>query len=313
MIRQREATLAEAARLSVHHPEEALQRLPVIEEKDAASRHARIAGDFAALSPSERVETLLLTGSHEGRRDINERIRAELRLRGSGERIRAFQALDKTAAQKKQLETYEPGLTLRFEKDYRSLGANRGDTAQVERVLSDALIVRLSNGTARTLSPGRLSGKGWSVGVVEELEVAPGERVRFTGTNPRAGFRNGERGIIAEVTAEGFTVQRSDGSTVRLPRDQAVSLDYSYAMTGHSAQGLDASRVVLEKDTHSRTTHHRSFYTDLTRARDAAVVMTDSSHRLGQRVRSDERKPTALEVGRLSERAVARGPELGKE
>ena len=313
MIRQREATLAEAARLSVHHPEEALQRLLVIEEKDAAARYARIAGDFAALSPSDRVETLLLTGSHEARRDINERIRAELRLRGSGDRIRVFQALDKTAAQKKQLETYEPGLTLRFEKDYRSLGASRGDTAQVERVFSDALMVRLSDGTGRTLSAGRLSGKGWSVGVIEELEVAPGERVRFTGTNPRAGFRNGERGIVEEVSAEALTIRRSDGITVRLARNQAVSLDYSYAMTGHSAQGLDASRVVLEKDTYSRATQRRSFYTDLTRARDAAVVMTDSSRRLRQRVRFGERKPTALEVGGLSEAAFARGPELDKE
>jgi conjugative relaxase-like TrwC/TraI family protein len=313
MVRQREATLAEAARLSVHHPEEALQRLPVIEEKDAAARHARIAGDFAALSESDRVETLLLTGSHEARRDINERIRAELWLKGLGERIRVFQAVDKTAAQKKQLETYEPGLTLRFEKDYRSLGVRRGDTAQVERVLSDAVMVRLSNGTGRTLSLGRLSGRGWTVGIIEELEVAPGECVRFTGTDPRAGFRNGERGIVEEVSAETLTIRRSDGNTVRLARDQAAPLDYSYAMTGHSAQGLDASRVVLEKDTHSRTTNHRSFYTDLTRARDAAVVMTDSSRRLGQRVRSVERKPTALEVGGLSERAVARGPELGKE
>ncbi|HWZ64744.1 MAG TPA: MobF family relaxase [Steroidobacteraceae bacterium] len=313
MIRQRDATLAEAARLSVRYPGEALQRLPVIEEKDTAARHARIAGDFVALSASDRVETLVLTGSHEARRDINERIRAKLRLRGSGERIRVFQALDKTAAQKKQLETYEPGLTLRFEKDYRSLGASRGDTAQVERVLSDALMVRLSNGTGRTLSLGRLSGKGWSVGVVEELEVAPGERVRFTGTNPRAGFRNGERGIVEEISAEALTIRRPDGNTVRLPAGHVLSLDYSYAMTGHSAQGLDASRVVLEKDTHSRTTSHRSFYTDLTRARDAAVVMTDSSRRLRQRVRPGERKPTALEVGELSERAAARGPELGKE
>lgn len=40
---------------------------------------------------------------------------------------------------------------------------------------------------------------------------------------------------------------------------------------------------------------------------------TDSPRRLGQRVRSDEQKPTALEVSGLPERGVARGPELGKE
>jgi hypothetical protein len=102
-----------------------------------------------------------------------------------------------TAAQKKQLETYQPGLTVRFEKDYRSLGARRGDTAQVERVFSDAMIITLPDGTHRTMSPRRLSGKGWSVGVVEDLEVSAGEQVRFTGpllghsgSYPRVSQRN---------------------------------------------------------------------------------------------------------------------------
>jgi ATP-dependent exoDNAse (exonuclease V) alpha subunit len=83
---------------------------------------------------------------------------------------------------------------------------------------------------------------------------------------------------------------------VRFARDRVSSLDYSYAVTGHSAQGLDASRVVLEKDTQSRTTDRRSFYTDVTRARDAAVVVTDSSARLARLVRSYRLKLAALDV-----------------
>jgi hypothetical protein len=58
-------------------------------------------------------------------------------------------------------------------------------------------------------------------------------------------------------------------------------------VTGHSAQGLNATRVILEKDTRPRTTNHRSFYTDLTRAREAALVVTDSAQRLVQLGRSD--------------------------
>jgi hypothetical protein len=215
-----------------------------------------------------------------------------------------------TAAEKKQLEKYQPGLTVRFEKDYRSLGAHRGDTAQVERVFADAMIVSSPDGTRRTMSPKRLSGKGWSVGVVEDLEVAAGERIRFTGTNSSAGYRNREQGIVADISARSLAVRRSDGSTVRLVRDRVLSLDYSYAVTGHSAQGLDVSRVVLEKDTHSRTTHRRSFYTDLTRARDAAVVLTDSTRRLAKRVRSDRSKLAALDVVGF---AITTGRELGHD
>jgi ATP-dependent exoDNAse (exonuclease V) alpha subunit len=201
-----------------------------------------------------------------------------------------------TAAQKKQLETYQPGLAVRFEKDYRSLGACRDDTAQVDRVFADAMIIAMPDGTHRTMSPRRLSGRGWSVGVVEEREVATGERVRFTGTNSSAGYRNREQGVVAEISAGALAIRRLDGSTLQLARDRVLSLDYGYAVTGHSAQGLDASRVVLEKDTQSRTTDRRSFYTDVTRARDAAVVVTDSSARLAQLVHSDRVRLAALDV-----------------
>lgn len=296
IVRQRNATLAEAARLSVDEPARALSLPPLIEDEDSAARHARMAEDFGVLSPAAQADTLLLTGSHEARRDINARVRTELGLAGAGEHIRVFRALDKTAAQKNRLETYEPDLSLRFEKNYRSLGARRGDTARVERVLSDGLTVRLADGTRRTMSLRRLNGKGCSVGVAEDLEVALGERVRFIGTDPRAGYRNGERGVVEEIGTEGLLIRRTDGSPLRLSRDQVLSLDHGYAVTGHSAQGLDAARVVLEKETHSRTTNRRSFYTDLTRARDAAVVITDSFARLVQRLSVDQRKVAALEV-----------------
>ncbi|MFZ1907316.1 MAG: AAA family ATPase [Steroidobacteraceae bacterium] len=150
MVRQRNAQLAEAARASVYAPARALQLLPVVEEEHSATRHQRIARDFASLSSTARAETLVLTGSHEARRDINERVRAELGLAGSGRHGQVFRARDKSVAEKKQLETYHSGFTVRFEKDYRSLGVERGDTAEVERVLSDAILLRLSDSTLRT-------------------------------------------------------------------------------------------------------------------------------------------------------------------
>jgi conjugative relaxase-like TrwC/TraI family protein len=296
MIRQREPGLAEAARRSLHEPEKALRLLPIIEVKDSTARHARIASEFAALVPEAQEQTLLLTGSHQARRDINLHVRAALGLTGSGEHIRIFRALDRTVAERTRLETYRPGLALRFEKAYRSLGIRRGDIVPIERVSAEAIMVRLSDGRPRTVLPRKLSAKGWSVGTIEELELSKGDRIRFTGTDPTMDYRNGERGVVEELSADAFAIRRPDGSTLSLPRSRAASLDYSYAVTGHSAQGLDASRVVMEKDSHSRTTDRRSFYTDLTRARDVAAVVTDSTPKLAQRARMDHLKSGALDV-----------------
>ena len=89
MVRQREPTLAKAARMSVREPAQALQLLPVVEEKDSAARYARMARDFGGLSPSEQAQTLLLTGTHEAQRDINEQVRSSF---GSRAPVNAFES-----------------------------------------------------------------------------------------------------------------------------------------------------------------------------------------------------------------------------
>ncbi len=162
------------------------------------------------------------------------------------------------------------------------------------------------------LAPQRLSGNGWYVGSVESLEVAAGDRVRFRGTDPQAGHRNGERGVVEEIAHDTVAIRRSDRRKLQLARARPVALDYGYVMTGHRAQGLDAKRVILEKDAHSRTTNHRSFYTDLTRAREAALVVTDSARRLAQLMRSDLTKSAALDVvGSMGLGAIASTREHG--
>jgi hypothetical protein len=58
--------------------------------------------------------------------------------------------------------------------------------------------------------------------------------------------------------------------------------------------------------------NHRSFYTDLTRAREAALVVTDSARRLSQLVRSDQTKSAALDVvGSMGPGAIASEREHG--
>jgi len=153
--------------------------------------------------------------------------------------------------------------------------------------------------------PDEAGGPRLNAGQRSLVELILTTRNRVIGVNGLAGtgkttvdYRNGERGIVEEISADAIAIRRLDGTALRLPRSGAVSLDYSYAVTGHSAQGLDASRVVFEKESHSRTTDRRSFYTDLTRARDVAVVVTDSIPRLAQRARLGHSKTVALEFVR---------------
>jgi hypothetical protein len=60
-------------RIALRRPE--ARRLPSrVVDPEAATRHERMARDFATLSSSAREQTLLLTGTHNARRDFNERV-----------------------------------------------------------------------------------------------------------------------------------------------------------------------------------------------------------------------------------------------
>ncbi|MBL6748952.1 MAG: conjugative relaxase [Nevskia sp.] len=300
ILRQKNGRLAQAARLSVDEPAKALSRLEVREIADAGERHRRIALDYAEQPRTVRDSTLILTGTNEARAELNRTVRDALKARGelSGQAatVRTFQRKDLTIAEQKRLDRYRVGDAVLFRRAYRSLGVERGEIYQVTRIGSDRVHARSDDGKEIAFGPANLSGKGLSLGRIEGREVAPGEGLRMTDTDRTLGVRNGERGMVHSVSPGAIELRSADGGSKTLRTDRVLPLEYSYAATGHSAQGLGADRVLLDKDTKARTTDHRSFYTDLTRAKHAAIVYTNDRSALPQAIARQSQKTAALDA-----------------
>lgn len=300
ILRQRNGRLAEAARLSVDEPVRALSRLEVCEIADADERYHRIALDYAGLDRTARDSTLVLTGTNQARVQLNRAVRDVLKsqgeLSGVSTHVRVFQRRDLTEAEQKRLDRYRMGDAVSFRKAYRSIGVGRGEIYQVTRIGNEGVLARSDAGKEITFDPVRLSGKGLSLGRIEEREISAGEALRITDTDRTLGMRNGERLTVASVTGEVIEVQTHAGLRKTLQANRVLPIEYGYAVTGHSAQGLGADRVLLDKDAKARTTDHRSFYTDLTRAKREAIVYTDDHKALPQAVVRQSQKSAALEV-----------------
>ena len=309
MRRQRTPKLATAARLSVDRPAAALEHVEVREIADPDARYAAIAKDFVALSAAERAQTLVLTGTNEAKRALNAVIRAELKgqqaLGADAGEVETFQRRDLTQAEQKELGRYGIGDAVRFERAYRRLSVARGDVLRVTALGNDHLVLADSNGRSVEFRPTRASGLGFTVGQVEARSLAAGDRLRLTGTDKDQGYRNGDRGAVERMDDRTVLLRLDDGRAVTLSRNRVQPVEYAYAATGHSAQGLGAERVFLDKDTRSRTTDHRSFYTDLTRAKSAARVYTNDRTALPGAIGRQSHKAAALEV-------VGRAPEAGR-
>jgi conjugative relaxase-like TrwC/TraI family protein len=302
MLRQQVDELRLVANLAAEGKgSEALAKLgdQVLEIVDRSERHAAIARDYAALNADERKDTLILTGSNADRQSINGLVREALGLAGQGRQVEVFERGDLTSAQMRRAVSYRAGDAIRFEKDYRSLGAAKGEIWMVSRVEGNEVVIG-RDGQEQRMRPADLSGKGLTVGRIVEREVAAGDRLRISGDIPalvgKETLRNGQRATVLVVQGDRLEVKVDGRSkSVMLAARKVLSLDHGYAATGHSAQGLGASRVFLERDSHCRTASERQFYTDVTRVKHELRVYTDDRNKLSKAVERQVDKSQALD------------------
>src|ERR1044072_8751252 len=85
-------------------------------------------------------------------------------------------------------------------------------------------------------------------------------------------------------------------------------LDYGYAVTSHSSQGLTFDRVLINADTRQSVLllNDRTAYVAISRARYDALIYTDSTQNLSDALNREINKTTALEAVQANEREVKR-------
>ncbi|MEC4682537.1 MAG: AAA family ATPase, partial [Nitrospirota bacterium] len=301
MQRQNKAkdAVREAAKLSINSPEKALEKLSIWEIRNPQERFKAISDEY--LKSPDKKETLVLTGTHEARKAVNENIREALNLKGKGQEFARYEAGDFTKAQKKRIEAYEVGQDVRFGKDYRSMNVKAGEIGRVEELDKENGTVKLMMQDGRTtiLTPRQMSGKGHEIGQLEKIELAPGDRIRITGNElKKEGITNGMRGEVLESKKDTLRILLDSGKTfdMKPTAERPVEIDHGYAQTGHSAQGLGAENVILDLPSNSQTLNRRSFYTNLTRTKSEVKAFTDDRVKLTGAVVREKDKTMALDV-----------------
>lgn len=317
MQRQNKAAenVKEAARLSVDSPEKALEKLEVREIRNPGERYRAMADEY--LKSKDPRETLCLTGTHEARRAVNENVREALGLSGKGHDFTRYEAGDWTSAQKKRIDAYEVGQTVRFGKDYRSMGAKSGEIGKIEEVDRENGTVRLKmeDGRDVTMTPREMSGKGHEIGKIEQIELSQGDRIRITGNErKKEGITNGMRGEVIESHSDSLRIRLDNGKTFDLkPGQRPVEIDHGYAQTGHSAQGLGAQTVILDLPSNSQTLNRRSFYTNLTRTKNQVKSFTDDREKLTGAVTREKNKTMSHDVEKAIREEWRKPPEKMRE
>ena len=297
IMRQRDPALKEAVEASLKG--DIARAFEKLGSNVAEVKPDNIAGAVAArwlrLSNENRESTGVMAPSHELRQQINghirERLAREGRLHGPAMESERLVSRGYTNAEKALAANYAPGDVVAFHRPYKRIGVGKGDERTVIGVDHKRREVLLDDGRGgRTAwKPAQIGGRrgGSEIYKVEEIELRAGDRIRWTRNDTGLGLVNSRTAEIVKVANGRVTFRLEDGRTLELGRNdpQLRHLDHAWASTVHAFQGRTVDRVIAAMEArHKHLTTQKSFYVEISRARDRAELVTDDAKALREQL-----------------------------
>ena len=325
ILRQRDPELKAAVEASLAGEiGKAFEKLgPNVAEVQADNIAGAVAARWLKLSPEARENTGVMAPSHELRREINGHIRERLardgRIHGpafTGERLVSH---GYTNAEKSLAANYAPGDIVAFHRPYKTLGVDKGDERRVAGVdhKSHTVILEGGDGGIVPWKPGRIAGRtgGAEVYRAEGIELRAGDRIRWTRNDKGLGLVNSRTAEVASVKDGHVTFRLEDGRMLDMKAGdpQLRHLDHAWASTVHAFQGRTVDNVIAAMEAnHPHLTTQKSFYVEISRARDRAELVTDDARALREQLESATgERVSALEgIGEAARDAPAKGMEV---
>ena len=287
--RQQQAELRQAVQMisqgEISAGIQVLERSGAISEiEDAQARGEQLVSDYLSLSAEERQETLLLSGTNANRLALTKQIRTGMQAEGSlGKNVYTMQSLqrkDLTQVQARYVSHYAVDDVIVPIRDYRQQGLKKHQQYRVSAIdtASNLLTVETSDRLIQ-IDPALCDRK--AVYTTLAVEVAVGDRLKWTKNNRVAGTRNGQQFTVESITDEGIAQivnDQDESRTVDLATG-AQHVDYAWVSTTYSSQGKTAGAVMALMDS---TTNREAFYVATSRAKQRLQLYTASVEALQQ-------------------------------
>ncbi|MDQ3651553.1 MAG: AAA family ATPase [Acidobacteriota bacterium] len=279
----------------------------VIEIPDEHERLQCIARDYVA----QPEGALVISPANKERVAINMMIRRQPQEQGGVSRGDHATSVyvnrqEMTGAERTFAGAYVPGEDIiRYNTRSKVYGVRTGEYGRMtaNNYAENTITVTLESGREITYNPQRLSGV--SVYREAEREFAEGDRIQFRAPLQEHRVVNNELGRIEHIEGRQFTVALDDGRRVQFDAGEFRHLDHGYAVTSYSSQGETVDRVIINANTNEPDVllNQRMSYVAVSRAREDAVVYTNSADELGEALDRQVDKEMALNAwqsGQLS-------------
>ena len=331
IMRQRDPALKEAVEASLKG--EIHRAFDKLGSNVAEVKPDNIAGAVAArwlrLSEEQRENTGVMAPSHALRQEINGHIRDRLaregRIHGPAMESERLVSQGYTNAEKALAANYAAGDVVAFHRPYKRIGVEKGDERRVMGVDHKAREVVLEgrDGGRVAWKPGEIGGRkgGSEVYRNEGIELRAGDRIRWTRNDAGLGLVNSRTAEVLTAANGRVTFQLEDGKKLELGQGdpQLRHLDHAWASTVHAFQGRTVDNVIAAMEArHPHLTTQKSFYVEISRARDRAELVTDDATELRAQLQAvtGERIAALEGIGEMPREATGKSalaaPSAGK-
>ncbi len=328
IMRQRDPALKQAVEASLKGDiERAFEKLgDNVAEVKADNIGGAVAARWLGLDAEAREHTGVMAPSHELRQAINGHIRERLAREGriNGPAMQSERLVSKgyTNAEKALAANYAVGDVVAFHRPYQRIGVGKGDERTVTGVdrANHAVLLDDGKGGAVAWKPDEIGGRrgGSEVYRREDIELRAGDRIRWTRNDAGLGLVNSRTADVVAVKDGRVTFRLEDGKTLELGKGdpQLRHLDHAWASTVHAFQGRTVDNVIAAMEArHKHLTTQKSFYVEISRARDRAELVTDDAADLKAQLQAvtGERIAALEGIGETAREAERDAPGKGAE
>lgn len=249
----------------------------------------------------DRNNSLLITTTNSDRVKLNEMIRDHLIKTDEITDSKEFQlreTINLSDLEKRSALYYKENQKVFLSKNLGSISAGR--EALIKEVNLEQNIITIEH-VSNAKNPKvitetvNLSEDGNKLNLFEgtQKDLGVGENIIMKKNDKKLGLSNGQIGKITKIENDNLTVL-FDKKEVTFSTSQYKYINHAYAITDFASQGKTTDKVIAVAN--SQAASFNDFYTQITRAKNEAVIITDSKEELMKKAAKDSVKLNASEL-----------------
>jgi ATP-dependent exoDNAse (exonuclease V) alpha subunit len=282
----------------------------VLQIKDQEERITAFANDYLGRSPEVQDQTLMLAGTNTERKLINAEVRKELmavgRLGPEARTIEVLRAKELDSWEKKQVVYYEAGDIVQFNRDYSEFKKGESYTVTgMDRRLG--MLTLVDSQEVEHQSPVKKNLER-QVYKKENLDLAVGDKGKFTKNDRSLNVLNGQEFIVKELREDGSFLVTTKGRDKVYSAKELFHSDHNYVSTVYGSQGKTAKYVLYDADSYrALSIGKEAYYVAVSRGKEEVVIYASNPQALGIQIKESRANENALELLEPQAQAVLVG------